>query len=181
MLDNQILAGSRNLVLVSRLDDVTIADSFVKRINKIGSANGEAKLYVGHDSPDMWEFFGSPGFSINCFLFKSDLLDLLVDLKGEYFNPTQAYRYVDADKLKLLWESRAGEVASLYEEEYFDAFEQVQIRGSRVYIKSNSKIFSLIRELCLPNVTKLIIVKYQDELGHFFYRFLPRISCQRNA
>lgn len=176
MVDSEISVGTRNLVLVSRLDDVTIADSFVKRINKIGSANGEAKLYVGHDSPNMWEFFGSPGFSISCFLFKSDLQRLLVDLKSEYFNPTQAYRYVDADRLKILWESRVREVSSLYEEEFFDAFEQEQIRGSRVYIKSNSKIFSLIRDLCLPNVTKLAIVKYQDELGHFFYRFLPRIS-----
>jgi hypothetical protein len=39
-------------------EKITIADSFVIRQNKIGSGNGEAKLYVGNDNEDTRNFFG---------------------------------------------------------------------------------------------------------------------------
>ena len=69
-IDNQIF----NVLDVK--EKVTIADSFVVRSNKIGTGNGEAKLYVGNESDELRNFFGIRPFLINCFLLKAmDSLD----------------------------------------------------------------------------------------------------------
>lgn len=81
----QILGNNYNVL--DAKEKITIADSFVVRQNKIGTGNGEAKLYVGNDNKEVRDFFGSSGFAVNCFLLKQDLLKYLEETKVEYLNP----------------------------------------------------------------------------------------------
>jgi hypothetical protein len=53
----------------------------------------------------------------------------------------------------------------------FEAFEQTQITGPRVYINSTSQIYKIIRELSLPNITYISIIKLIDEGQKIFYYF----------
>ncbi len=161
------------LIKIASLNKITVADSFVIRANKIGTASGEAKLYVGHDNSNTWGFFGEPGFKINCFIKKVDLLALLFDLKAEYFNPRQDYMNSDVLSLQKLWSERYKKIQSLDDVTWFECYEQEQIRGVRVYIKSPSESFKIIREICLPNLSFISIDKFKDGLGHNHFCFIP--------
>jgi putative restriction endonuclease len=171
MEDKNLTVSDIALEYLDTLSEITIADSFVKRANKIGSGNGEAKLYIGADSPVTWDFFGEPSFEISCFLLKSDLVALMDALNCEYLNPTQSY--LNKDKFTSLLAKRQHLVTYLPDVLWFEAYEQGQIKGSRVYLKSNGSYFNLIRELCFPNITVLNIDKYKNSLGHFFFKFTP--------
>lgn len=173
MVDKNISIGGISLEYVSSVNGLTIADSFVKRENKIGTGNGEAKLYVGADSAETWDFFGGPSFEISCFLLKNDLASLLDSLRSEYTNPTQDY--VRKSKFSSFLARREHLVAYLPKVLWFEVYEQAQIKGTRVYMKSDSSYFGLIRELCFPNITALDIHKYKNNLGHFFYYFDPHL------
>ena len=174
MVDNIISVSGNTLEYVSSINDITIADSFVKRENKVGRGNGEAKLYVVADASGTWNFFGGPGFEISCFLLKKDLISLLDSLSGEYTNPTQ--NYINKNLLTSYYAKRQHLVSYLPDVLWFEAFEQGQITGSRVYLKSNGSYFNLIRELCFPNITALNINKYKNSLGHYFFQFCPHLK-----
>jgi hypothetical protein len=174
MEDKRILVDNISLEYLSTLKEITIADSFVKRENKVGKGNGEAKLYVGADCSLTWDFFGGPSFEISCFILKKDLSILLSSSKQEYFNPSQ--NYLNKDNLLNFWARREHIVTYLSEVLWFEAYEQSQIKGTRVYLKSNGSYFGLIRELCFPNITALDIHKYRNHLGHYFYNFRPYLK-----
>ena len=168
-----MLVDIQSLKELNSLSRITVADSFVLKANKIGSAAGEAKLYVGQDCNATWSFFGEPRFEISCFIRKVDLLNLLVDLKNEYFNPTQKYRNSDVALLAKLWMERYRKIQSFDEISWFSCHEQGQIKGTRVYIKSPSEAFKVLREISLPNLTFISITKFKDSLGHEHYGFIP--------
>ena len=170
-MEDNLTINSQKLLYVSAYPEIRIADSFVKRSNKIGSASGEAKLYIGHDSFELWDFFGPPNFEIECFILKSNLISIHNILKREYFSPSQKYKHSSREIMKDLWVTRSKEIVEYADIIQFDAFEQSQIRGNRIYIKSESRIFSFIREICLPNLTKLKIQKFMNPLGHHFFNF----------
>ena len=150
-------------------EKITIADSFVVRQNKIGGGNGEAKLYVGNDNQEIRNFFGDSGFSIRCFLLKKDLLKYLDETQVEYLNPEQPY--VNKDLLPILWRERKSKIELLPEKIEFEVVEQTQIEGPRIYVKSNDEAYKIIRELSLPNVTYISIVKLLDDNGKICYYF----------
>jgi len=146
-----------------------IADSFLVRQNKIGGGNGEAKLYVGNDNQEIRSFFGSEGFAISCFLLKRDLLKYLEETKAEYINPEQPY--VNKELLPNLWNERKAKIEQLPEKIEFEVIEQTQIVGPRIYVKSSDTAYKLIRELSLPNITYISVVKLLDENGKLTYYF----------
>jgi hypothetical protein len=164
---------TNNFIELETLSAITVADSFVLKANKIGTAAGEAKLYVGHDSSVIWNFFGEPGFQISCFIKKVDLLTLLIDLKSEYFNPKQKYRNTDCNLLRDVWYKRYEKIQAFEEITWFECFEQGQIRGDRVYLKSSSDSYKLLREISLPNLTLISIKKFKDQFGHNYYGIIP--------
>jgi len=174
MADKKILVSGFSLEHISSLTGLTIADSFVKRENKIGSGSGEAKLYVGADSSATWDFFGGPSFEISCFLLKNDLTSLLESLKFEYLNPSQNYIY--KNKLPSFLAKRQFLLAFLSDVLWFECYEQSQIKGTRVYLKSKGSYFGLMREICFPNLTVLNIHKYKNNLGHYFFYFEPCLA-----
>lgn len=132
---------------------ITLADSFVK--NKIGSGHGEAKLYVGNIGNETDSFFGD--FDYDCFFIKKDLLRYLDDTKEEFFNPQQ--EYVD----KVILNERYYRNKSKIENHSTDLFRfrirKVRVIPPRVYIKSDDEIFEIIREIGLPNISYISIIK----------------------
>ena len=129
---------------------ITIPDSWVKPQNKLGSGNGEAKLYIG-SKDKMESFFGGHGFIVYCFVLKKDLLAYMNAIKEEYFHPSQDYR--GKDYMKSLWLERMGKINKLPDIATFQIKEQTQIDGIRGYVNSSDDIYKLIREISLPLVT----------------------------
>lgn len=157
--------------VIDTKEKITIADSFVVRQNKIGSGNGEAKLYIGNENLETRKFFGGNGFILNCILLKRDLQKYLDETQAEYLNPEQPYN--QKDNLPLLWIERKKKIDELPDIIEFTLAEQTQIAGPRIYIKSqsNSIAYNLIRELSLPNITYISIVKLLNSKGDFLYYF----------
>ena len=163
-----IINGITYQILDTR-DRVTIADSFVKRSNKIMTGNGEAKLYVGNDNSDTRDFFGLKGFKDRCFLLRKDLQKYLNDTQIEYNNPEQPYR--NKEKMPGFWKERVDKVNVLPEILWFDLQEQTQIAGPRIYVKSEESAFDLIRELSLPFITYISVMKIESQSGEILYYF----------
>jgi putative restriction endonuclease len=162
------IAGVKYHVLDAK-EKITIADSFVVPQNKIGGGNGEAKLFVGNENQELRRFFGVTDFTIPCFLLKRDLLTYLEETKTEYLNPEQPYN--KKDSLPLLWKERLNRIQKLPEIIEFTVKEQSQIAGPRVYLNSKDEGYKLIRELSLPNITYISIIKIQNKGGKLFYYF----------
>ncbi len=53
----------------------------------------------------------------------------------------------------------------------FTVTDQIQIEGPRVYVNSNDKAYNLIREISLPNITYVAIVKLKDKFERYSYYF----------
>ena len=164
-----IIINNKNFKVVDAKEKITIADSFVVRQNKIGGGNGEAKLYVGNDNEEVRGFFGKTGFAIPCFLLKKDLLKYLDETKAEYLKPEQPY--INKDLLPALWTERKEKIEKLPEVIEFEVVEQTQIAGSRVYVNSSDAAYKIIRELSLPNITYISVIKLVDEKSKLFYYF----------
>lgn len=165
----EIQIGKSNYKVIDAKEKITIADSFVVRQNKIGGGNGEAKLYVGNDNLEVRSFFGNTGFTIPCFLLKKDLLKYLEETKTEYLKPEQPY--VNRELLPNLWNERKKKIEALSDVIEFEVREQTQIAGPRVYVNSTDQAYKLIRELSLPNITYISVIKIVDSKGKLFYYF----------
>ena len=157
-----------NYKIIDTKERITIADSFVVKSNKIGGGNGEAKLYIGQEGEETRDFFGDTGFRNKCFLLKKDLQKYLEDTRLEYLKPEQPY--LNKELLPKLWSDRSSLVKSLPERIEFDIDEQTQIDGPRIYVKSYSQNYRLIRELSLPNITYISVIKlFSNNTGVEYY------------
>ncbi len=161
---------SKLFTVIDTKEKITIADSFVVRQNKIGSGNGEAKLYIGNENEDTRNFFGNNGFKIKCFLLKKDLLNYLNETKVEYLKPEQPY--INSNILPRLWNERKNDINLLPEKIEFEIREQTQISGPRIYVKSSDVAYKIIRQLSLPNITFISVVKLLNEHQNveFYFR-----------
>lgn len=164
-----IILDHHHFKVVDTIEKITIADSFVVKQNKIGGGNGEAKLYVGQDNSETRGFFGDNGFAIPCFLVKSDLQKYLEETKAEYLKPEQPY--IKKEDLPKLWQARKEKIDELPEIIKFEVIEQTQIAGPRVYVNSNDLAYKIIRELSLPNITFISVVKLLDDKGNLSFYF----------
>ena len=165
----EIQIGKSSYKVIDAKEKITIADSFVVRQNKIGGGNGEAKLYVGNDNSEVRSFFGNTGFKIPCFLLKKDLLYYLEETKTEYLKPEQPY--INRELLPNLWDERKKKIEALPDVIEFEVTEQTQIAVPRVYVNSTDQAYKLIRELSLPNITYISVIKILDSKGKLFYYF----------
>lgn len=165
----EIKLDNKDYKVLDTKEKITIADSFVVRQNKIGGGNGEAKLYIGQDVQETRNFFGNNGFKIPCFLMKQDLIKYLDETKAEYLKPEQPY--INKDELPNLWNERKKKIDALPEKIEFEVVEQTQISGPRVYVNSSDQAYKIIRELSLPNITYISVIKLLDESGKLNYYF----------
>ena len=94
---------------------------------------------------------------LKCFLVKNDLLKYLDETEAEYQKPEQPY--INKTILPQLWNERKNKIEKLPNKIEFKIIEQTQIDDPRIYIKSNDKAYKIIRELSLPNITYISVVK----------------------
>lgn len=155
-----MLIGGENFNFVDTLNaPITVPDCFVKRLSKIGTGNGEAKLYIAPKNV-MYPFFGNEGFVAKCFLLKSDLLSYMNALHSEYLSPSQPYQ--GADEMPKLWQERVAKIEALPEVVEFNVSAQDQIAGPRGYVNSTDMGYKLIREISLPLVTYISVMQLAD-------------------
>ena len=148
-----------NFTVIDAKEKITIADSFVLTANKIGTAHGEGKLYVGNENAETIDFFGQRGFSDNCFLLRKDLIEYLNDCKTEYKRPEQPYQ--KPENLPKLWDERIDKVKGFDKILPFTISDQTQIVGQRVYVNTKDSNYKIIREIALPNISYLSILKLE--------------------
>ena len=148
---------NEKLVIDDRyFETVTVPDCFVAPANKLGRGHGEAKLYMGSKEM-MRNFFGGSGFKADCFLLKKDLVTFLEAIKKEYDHPM--FDYQKKEDLSKLWKERSKDVAGSDDIISFTVEDQTQIEGDRGYVKSKDKGFKLIRQLSLPLVSCLSVIR----------------------
>ena len=146
---------------------IAVADSWVVPKNKLGGGNGEAKLYIS-SRDKMERFFGETGFTATCFILRQDLQAYMNAIKSEYFMPTQDYR--GRDEMHSLWSERMKKINELPSGIIdFAVQEQSQIAGSRGYINSLDKVYRLIREISLPLITYISVMRLSYHGIPMFY------------
>lgn len=160
--------------VIDAKEKITIADSFVLTANKIGTAHGEGKLYVGNENDETLEFFGQRGFINNCFLLRKDLIEYLNDCKTEYKNPEQPYQ--KPENLPELWDERIDKVNGFDEILPFTISDQTQIAGPRVYVNTKDPNYKIIREIALPNISYLSVLKLENNANQIIYYFKPFVD-----
>ena len=142
-----MLIGGENFNFVDTLNaPITVPDCFVKRLSKIGTGNGEAKLYIAPKNV-MYPFFGNEGFVAKCFLLKSDLLSYMNALHSEYLNPSQPYQ--GADEMPKLWQERVAKMEVLL----------FWLHALAIILAFH---LSRIKEISLPLVTYISVMQLAD-------------------
>lgn len=161
------ILGENYRVLDTFDGDMTVPDCLVAAKNKLGKGHGEAKLYVASKDV-MRSFYGKEGFVAKCFLLKDDLKQYMNAIKPEYLKPTYDYR--GKDEMAQLWKDRMTKIASLDDIIYFNVYDQAQIVGVRGYINSDDDGYQLIREISLPLVSYISVMKVTPNgKDTFFY------------
>lgn len=115
----------------------------------------------------------------SCFFSKSNLLKYLDDAKAEYYAQEQIYN----NDISTFYNKRYQEVQNLETEHiYFsiyDASDNLSQKQNRGYIRSDDKIWKIWRELILPKISYLSILKLvpvslteQNNKPIFYFRIL---------
>lgn len=168
-----IIEGSTYTV-IDAIESLKLADSFVLSTNKTGTAHGEGKLYIGQDNSRTTEFFGARGFSAECFLLRKDLISYLESVEREYKKPSRSYRR--ASDFPALWISRMKKVKDLDEVASFKIDDQKQLTGPRVYVNSSDNAYRLIREIAIPELSYISVLKLETDKNDILYYFKPFVD-----
>lgn len=159
---NRITVLDKDFKIQNKFENISVSDSFVSSRNKIGKGNGEAKLYLGQDNSNLQNFFGNRGFKIKCFLLKEDLIQYLNEVRKEHLAPRQEYR--NKEELESFWNTKLEEVIKLDDIIYFDLNDQNNLNGPRVYGNSGSVGYNLLRDIPLPIISYINILKLENIL-----------------
>jgi len=112
-----------------------------------------------------------------CFFSKANFLQYLNDAKIEYFKQEQKYH----NNIGVFYKQRFKKVSSLKDEVLFfsiyDASDNLSLKQNRGYIRSDDSIWKLWRELILPSISylsilKLIPVDNEKSKPFFYFRIL---------
>lgn len=159
--------------------EITLADSF--GMNKIGTGNGEAVLYVGMENGRSCIFFKDLN-NLNCFFLKKDFEDFLIEVEEEYSNPTQNYKKKEEMSLKLFdLKNQCNRMSNNFL--YFQLY-RVNRQPPRIFMKSDSEYYEFMRDAALPNISYLSIFKlrnlYDGSIWYYFkmigYKTFERIN-----
>lgn len=168
-----IVIDDETYELLGQIDNIPIVDSFVKK-NKIGRGNGEARLYLGSQKNDKYnyvDFFGD--FSSKSFFLRRDFEDYLNDAKFEYEQQEQGYQ----DDISEDWQIYKNSLAGLNVKEYFTLDSALGDQDStRYYIRSNDSIWELFRKIMLPTISYVTILKLKDKEGSTFFLLRPTLN-----
>lgn len=114
-----------------------------------------------------------------CFFSKSNLLKYLKDARNEYMTKEQIYHQNISD----FYEDRLNSVEALNDDyiyfSIYDASDNLSQRQNRGYIRSDDSIWALWRQLILPKISYLSILKLvpsnpenEDQTPRFYFRIL---------
>jgi len=110
-----------------------------------------------------------------CFFSKSNLLKYLDDAKAEYFAQEQVYH----NDISTYYDERYAIVQNLPSEYLFfsiyDASDNLDQKQNRGYIRSDDAIWNIWRELILPKISYLSILKLASPKGGdnlYYFRIL---------
>lgn len=165
MNDVYITLAGEKFKVIDSLNNITLADSFVK--NKIGTGHGEAKLYVGNEGERFREFFDD--ISRECFFIKEDFNKYLLDAKDEFLIPQQDY--VKKANMSNIYLSLKEQVSSYDNNLLKFKMYRKDVIPPRVYMQSDSEYYDLMRALGLPNISYVSVMKLQSQQGKLFYYF----------
>lgn len=150
----------KNYIVEDSFDKcIFLPDCWVSQPNKIGEGHGEKKLYIANKD-EMRAFYGAEGFRANCFLLKEDLIRFMNTVRVEYQNPSQTY--IRWERLKGLWQERFDAINGLDDIIWFTVADQMQIAGPRGYVNSDDTAYQLIRELALPLISYISVMRLSD-------------------
>ena len=149
----QILIAGTNYEIIDSKAEITLADSFTR--NKLGSAHGEAKLYIGMNRDGFFENFDS-----NFFFLKQDFENYLNKTKDEFLNPT--HNYQNRDKLASKFTELEEQINSLKDEPLLFKFTKRNVTHPGIYVSSASSYYELIRKLGLSDFSYLSILKLRN-------------------
>lgn len=158
-IENEIEIINIKYIILDAKEKITVPDCLVLN-NKIGIGHGEAKLYVGQRNDINFAFFDN--FDRKCFFLKSDLKEYLLAVKDEYFDPQQPYL-----KKKLLpdfWKKYFLELDTFNKIEYFKLTFLENLKPPRMYLNSNDSIYKFFRQIALPNITYLSVLKLENKI-----------------
>lgn len=159
---------------------IRLADSFVK-VNKSGTGNGEAALYLGSKrDPDIFRFFGCEDFDVLCLMTKEETLGYLDEVECEY--RVNRFNYKN-EVSPATWKQNYDEVTKLPEEFYFHLTRKRQFdKHGRVYAQELSYqkqkdlsisnfpyayVYDIIRRISIPEVSFLMLSKAEGEDADF--------------
>jgi len=184
--------------IVDSIQNLRAEDSFIHPKNKLKffKGAGEARKYLGSYTDENGEklknFFeykdwGNtkvenertyPIIQENCFFSKSNLLQYLYDAQVEYSTQEQIYN----NDISKNFEENIQRINELQEEEIkfsiYDVSDFIDNKKrNRAYIRSDSKIWKLWRELILPKISYLSILKLlpidsQNSTSLYYFRIL---------
>ncbi|CAD5900210.1 HNH endonuclease [Carnobacterium maltaromaticum] len=185
-MDNNVWIFNSKYEVLDVLNNITLADSFLS--NKIGTGNGEAKLYVGNDSDELNTFFD--GFSKKeyeqAFFLKKDFQKMLTDLTSEFKDPQQTYygkksinkvrtiEDVTAD-MPVKWDTINNKLTQFPDVLDFEFFKS-PITPPRIYINSDSEYYRELRDIGIPNISYCTIFKLKAVNGNIIYYFRPFVD-----
>lgn len=172
-MSDQIKINNETFELIDQIDNVPIVDSFVMK-NKVGRGSGEARLYLGgqkNDKYDFAKFFGD--FSSKAFFLKIDFDDYLNDAKFEYEEKEQGYkRDISPD-----WQGYKQKVSYLADSEYFTIYPVIGEQDTaRYYIRSDDEIWKFFRKIVLPVISFVTILKIKNRQNVTFFLFRPTLN-----
>ncbi len=184
--------------IVDSIQNLRAEDSFIHRCNKLKlfKGNGESRKYVGSYTGSNGEKLKSffeygnwgetkvdnertyPIIQENCFFSKSNLLQYLYDARVEYASQEQVYN----NDISQNFENNIKKVNELQKDKIsFSIYDVSDFtdnkRGNRGYIRSDSNIWKLWRELILPKISYLSILKLlpidnQSSTPLYYFRIL---------
>ncbi|WP_448917702.1 HNH endonuclease [Haemophilus sputorum] len=174
-------------IIIDSIQNLRAEDSFIHRKNKLAifTGNGEARKYVGSYQGDngqrLRDFFEYdnwgkakqkdgkraeyPVIQENCFFSKTNLMKYLYDARVEYQKQEQHY-YKDISQFYVGY---LNSISNLTDEvNHFAIYDVSDLvtgdkKRHRAYIRSDNKIWSLWRNIVLPKISYLSILKLLPE------------------
>lgn len=146
-----IIAGNKYEKIDSKAE-ITLADSFTK--NKVGSAHGEAKLYLGMNKDGFFDV------NADFFFLKQDFENYINLTKNEFLNPKHDYQ--KKEKLAEKYFTLKQQIDSLENKPLFFNFIKRDVTHAGLYVSSTSNYYNLIRDLGLSDFSYLSIMKLKN-------------------
>ncbi len=181
-MDNfqKINIEGKEYFIIDSIQNLRAEDSFIYRKNKLRmfKGNGESRKYVGSylgaSGERLSDFFeyddwgkgiqnGKRIYTLiqdnNCFFSKSNLLKYLYDARIEYQKQEQIYNF----DISKLYSTNLESISDLEDEKiFFSIYDVSDLKDnnlSRGYIRSDDKIWGIWREIVLPKISYLSILK----------------------